>query len=586
VLNGSTVGLPEPNGCVQGLPAAVSPDAEACDLQGNHNGVLDAGDFPCSVTFSGSVAQAIAAANKLCDVGGGTTIGPDVTITKLDTPDPVAAGGELTYTIEVRNIGQVSAIGVAVRDELPAGTSFISCTSGQGTCTHSAGVVTAAIGSLGPGQAVTLTLKVRAPAAASCATIDNTATVTAVEDTDPTNNSASATTACVKPDVKIEKTDSPDPVHAGAELTYTIKVTNVSSVTASNVVVTDPLPAGTSFISCTSGQGTCTNGAGGVTANVGTMTSGQAVTITLKVKAPAAGSCSVINNTATVTATNDGDPSNNTASASTTCQAPDVKITKVDTPDPVVAGGEITYTITAQNIGAVDATNVVVTDTIPASTSFISCTTGQGTCTNNAGTVTATIGTLTPTQQVSITLKVRAPTGASCSTINNTATVKATDDANSSNNSATASTACKKPDVSVTKVDTPDPVVAGGTLTYTIAVKNVSEVNATNVVMTDVLPDGTSFVSCTTTQGSCTYGSGTVTGNAGTLTPGQTVTFTLKVTAPTGYKCGTFENTAKVTATTTPTRPTTRRRPRRRARSRTSRSRRSTPPTRWPRAGR
>ena len=44
-------------------------------------------------------------------------------------------------------------------------------------------------------------------------------------------------------------------------------------------------------------------------------------------------------------------------------------------------------------------------------------------------------------------------------------------------------------DLSVTKSDSVDPVIAGRGLVYTVEVTNTSEVNATNVVIRDTLPE-------------------------------------------------------------------------------------------------
>src|SRR4051812_16286809 len=60
----------------------------------------------------------------------------------------------------------------------------------------------------------------------------------------------------------IVKSDSPDPVQEGQQLTYTIVVTNNSGVSAFNAVLSDPLPGNTTFVSATSTQGTCANSAG------------------------------------------------------------------------------------------------------------------------------------------------------------------------------------------------------------------------------------------------------------------------------------------------------------------------------------
>jgi uncharacterized repeat protein (TIGR01451 family) len=121
---------------------------------------------------------------------------PDVAITKVDTPDPVNAGGTLTYDIDVTNVGGSIATNVIVTDPLPAGTTFVSCLASQGSCNQNAGVVTANLGSLAPGASAMITLVVTAPPLGQCATITNIAQVTATGDTNPANNTATATTSC------------------------------------------------------------------------------------------------------------------------------------------------------------------------------------------------------------------------------------------------------------------------------------------------------------------------------------------------------------------------------------------------------
>jgi uncharacterized repeat protein (TIGR01451 family) len=70
----------------------------------------------------------------------------------------------------------------------------------------------------------------------------------------------------------------------------------------------------------------------------------------------------------------------------------DLTIVKTDSPDPVAAGGTLTYSVTVTNISDVDAENVVVTDTMPAHVTVISGTPGQGSCSGvvcNLGTIEA-----------------------------------------------------------------------------------------------------------------------------------------------------------------------------------------------------
>ena len=90
--------------------------------------------------------------------------------------------------------------------------------------------------------------------------------------------------------IQISKTGSPATVNVGATLNYTVTVTNPvgSAVTATNVTVTDTLPANVNFVSASSSVGTCTGtpGVTTVTCNVGTLVSGQSATITIAVFVP------------------------------------------------------------------------------------------------------------------------------------------------------------------------------------------------------------------------------------------------------------------------------------------------------------
>ncbi|GEM_PF-1327747 len=58
------------------------------------------------------------------------TVTPQLTISKIDSPDPVNAGSNLTYTITYGNTGAQDASGVVIRDTVPANTTFVSATNG------------------------------------------------------------------------------------------------------------------------------------------------------------------------------------------------------------------------------------------------------------------------------------------------------------------------------------------------------------------------------------------------------------------------------------------------------------------------
>jgi uncharacterized repeat protein (TIGR01451 family) len=104
----------------------------------------------------------------------------------------------------------------------------------------------------------------------------------------------------VNPAARLEASmiHAPDPVFSGNYLSYLITITNLGPDVASNVVLSDTLPASVAYSSATSSQGTVVANGGVVTCNFGSLGVGATVTATIRVIAGTAGT---IINTATVT---------------------------------------------------------------------------------------------------------------------------------------------------------------------------------------------------------------------------------------------------------------------------------------------
>jgi uncharacterized repeat protein (TIGR01451 family) len=121
----------------------------------------------------------------------------------------------------------------------------------------------------------------------------------------------------------------------------------------------------------------------------------------------------------------------------------DLSISKTDSPDPVVQGNNLTYTITVTNSGANDATSVVVTDNLPSNSDvdFVSATPSAGTCQHTGNTVTCDLGQVNADTNATVRIVVKAKKSG---TLSNTATVASPDDTNATNNSATAATTITK----------------------------------------------------------------------------------------------------------------------------------------------
>ncbi|MFJ9825972.1 hypothetical protein ACIRSU_16590 [Streptomyces sp. NPDC101160] len=122
----------------------------------------------------------------------------DVAIALKSSPNPVAANGNLTYTVTVKNNGPSAAENVTFDDSLPAEGEFVSASPSQGSCvvppTGSTDTVTCKLGTLGPNTSQTATIVVTVRADAGT-TVANTATVTSTTaDPNQVNNSVTVRT--------------------------------------------------------------------------------------------------------------------------------------------------------------------------------------------------------------------------------------------------------------------------------------------------------------------------------------------------------------------------------------------------------
>jgi uncharacterized repeat protein (TIGR01451 family) len=469
----------------------------------------------------------------------------DLSLTKTDSPDPVLAGGALTYTLTAHNNGPSGATGVTVTDNLPSGAAYVSASPSQGSCGQASGTVTCNLGAVASGASATVQIAVTAPAEG---TITNTASVSAAE-TDPSsaNNAASAqTTVTPVADLGLTKSDSPDPVLTGGTLTYSLVVQNNGPSAASGITLTDNLPTFLVYQSASPSQGTCAEASGTVTCSLGTVANGNSATVQIQVTPQTTGQ---FTNTASVQSTaTDLVSGNNQASETTTVlpslQTADLSLTKTDSSDPIPAGATLTYDLAVHNNGPSDGTGVTMTDNLPSGVSYQSATSSQGSCSESGGSVTCNLGEIPAGNSVTISIRV---TPLAAGTITNTASVHGgqTDPAGGNNSASEETTVTAGPDLALTKSDSPDPAFAGGTLTYTLTAHNNGPPDATGVTVTDNLPSGVTYQSATPSQGTCGETSGTVTCDLGGVANAGGATVTIVVTP---QSAGTITNTASVQA--------------------------------------
>jgi uncharacterized repeat protein (TIGR01451 family) len=169
-------------------------------------------------------------------------------------------------------------------------------------------------------------------------TLTNEASATSdTVDPDSGNNSASEETtvnpaAGPEADLAVSKSEAVDPVTVGDDVTYMVNVSNNGPDTAQNVVLTDNLPGGVTFVSVTPGAPDCTESSGVVTCNLGDMASGASVDVVIVVNTTTDGT--ITNEASATSDTVDPDSGNNSASEDTTVNpSPPTEII-VDNLDP------------------------------------------------------------------------------------------------------------------------------------------------------------------------------------------------------------------------------------------------------------
>jgi uncharacterized repeat protein (TIGR01451 family) len=503
------------------------------------------------------------------DMASANVSAPNLSITKTDNATTVYRGGPVSYTIVVTNTGAYTVAG-NVTDVVPA-----SITSVTWTCVASPGSTCAALNGSGnnintsvileAGDTATYTVSGTVSPAASGSLINQASVALQsswlIESNLADNSASDNDTINLNANLGITKTDSLATVNPGANVTYTIVVSNAGPDTATGAVVTDTVPASLSSVTWTCGSpvngATCgaASGSGNSISTTANLPASSSVTYLVSgtLSNIATGTLS---NTATVVAPASGvtdptDPTrtgagNNSATDTTTINAAsNLAVTKtVNNATPNV-GNTVIYTLTVTNNGPSNATNVRLTDAVPAGLTYVSST-PSGATTYNSATGLWTIGALANAASATLVINATVNVGPGNNTITNTTSGLAADqfDPVSANNVGSVSLRVTRSDLSLTKTVNNATPSFGQNVIFTITLSNAGPDGATGVAVKDLLPAGLAFSSYTATVGS--YVSGTGIWTVGSLASGGSAT--LQITA-TVNAYGSITNTAQVSAT-------------------------------------
>ena len=230
-------------------------------------------------------------------------------------------------------------------------------------------------------------------------------------------------------------------------------------------------------------------------------------------------------------------------------QAPDTStadlgVQVAGAPNPVLIGSTLTYVVGLTNGGFTTASNIVVRQSLPLSTVYVSGSSAAGPVTQVAGLVTWTPTNLASGQSATMTVQVLpVVSGTLYSTVSVTNSTKESD---LSNNSFVLSSRVLPltADLGITMAAMPNPALVGGNLTYSLSVTNRGPSAAAGTIVNVTLPSNVTITSVSSSQGSSSVESNLVTFALGGIDNGGAVALgmTCRPTSP-----GNLVATARVT---------------------------------------
>ncbi len=463
-----------------------------------------------------------------------TDVEPTIEVSKSGDPTIVQEpGGEVTFTVDVENTSDEPVWITSITDSVEGGVPFDVTALAGTTC--ATGVEIAA----GDTYTCTFTLEVNGNAGN---VIDDTVVVTAVDDddseaTDEDDESVEVTD--VEPTIEVTKDADPTSVsEPGAEVEYTVDVTNTSDESVWITSILDSVEGG-SPVDVTALAGTsCATGVEIAAGDTYTCT------FTLEVTGNAG---DVVDDVVAATVVDDDESEatdDDDASVEITDVPPTVDVVKDNGDASVLApGGDVLFTVEVTNTSQEDVTVVSITDSVDGGAAFDVTVVGgpvlSTTC--ETGVVLAP----DETYECSFTVEV-AGLGGEVISDTVVATVVDGDGSEATDDDDEDTPVVPVADLAIDKEFTSTVLTPGGQGAFDLVVTNLGPSDATDVVVTDVLPDGLVFVSASGPGWACSAEGQMVTCTRPSLAVDESSSISVVVSVAADVAAGEVVNVASV----------------------------------------
>ncbi len=522
VLNGNTVTWTAPS-----LPPGV---AGSVAMTVRVDSPLDSG----TPIYNAATLSADNATSAADDAISFVSSSPLLGLVKDADSDLVLPGQEITYRLSYTNSGNADASSVVLEEIVPQFTSFVRASDGG---TLQSGLVVWQVDDLLAGTAgdVSVTFLVDGPPLDSGTQIRNFATLSASEA--PSVTAREDVTVISAPLLSVIKEADRLLAQPGENITYTVSVQNLGNDTADNVVVGDQLPEATSLVFA---SGDYTISGQTLTWEFASLAPGESLELVViaRIDSPLANN-TILENFAGAIADN-ASPAIDSASTRV-LSSPELRIEKTTDSRVVQPGDLVEYTLTFGNDGTDTARNGTLEDAIPPNSTFVSAT-GGGTFAN--GRVVWPVSQLPADSEASVGLTVRVnDTVSNGDTVTNVAALIMS--GVSPVTSTVSLIAQAAPVLEIQKTSSVSEARPGQTVGFEISYSNQGNDVATDVVIEDLLPADTSFVSAP----GATFDGVTVSWELGELAPGASGTVLLNLQILPATEAGTVvTNLASIAA--------------------------------------